>query len=153
MGTSCEGYVLGQDQMGKTIQFNYRGGAKYGTMIGGTVSMLIRIFIWFLTVVEIWHCFAVPGYTEELQFNQLHTPNSESYDILLSEGLPAFYIQTENSDRTDRTYNDETYFSYSFTLSNKEVNQTVAALPCDDIVPKYISDPYTRAQIIEEFAN
>ena len=55
--------------MGKSVQFNYNNSPKYGTTLGGSVSMVIRWFLWALTVLEIWHCFSVPGYTEELQFN------------------------------------------------------------------------------------
>ena len=142
--------------MGKAVSFNYRGSAKYGTSIGGIVSILIRYCIWFLTIVEIWHCFDQPGYTEELQFNQLHTPNEERYQVQLDQGLPAFYIISNANADTEATYNDLNYFTYEYQTKvlkdGVETNTTIAALPCSEIVPKYVSDPYTRAQILDEFA-
>ena len=117
--------------------------------MGGYVSITIRLFIWFLTIVEIWHCFAVPGITEELQFNQLHTPNEEKYQVALDQGLPAFYIYTGNATvDTEPTYNDPNYFTYRYNLrtvvDGLKVNTPVEALPCHEVVPKYISDTYTR---------
>ena len=120
--------------------------------------MFIRYFIWALTILEIWHCFAVPGYTEELQFNQLDAPNDIRYTVTLDQGFPAFYIFTAGSDDdgTKATYNNLDYFDYQFTLRQKDENgnmnnSTITATKCDSVIPKYISDSYTQSQIQSEF--
>jgi len=60
MTNKCVKFGQGQDLLGKQVQLNYKGGAKYGTSLGGYCSLLARLLIWMLAAVEIWSCLTEP---------------------------------------------------------------------------------------------
>ena len=38
-------FFKGQDQLGSTINLNYRGGPGFGTILGGCLSLLLSTFV------------------------------------------------------------------------------------------------------------
>ena len=44
MNKKFTGFLKDNDQMGSQVQFNFRGGAGFGTIIGGILSLLISFF-------------------------------------------------------------------------------------------------------------
>ena len=66
------------------------------------------------------------------------------YKIELEEGFPAFYIASPGTDpdtgSPTMVFNDPDLFSFGFLIANIEANTTVAALPCTEVIPKYVKD-------------
>ena len=47
----------------------YRGSGRYGTAVGGYISMAARIFIWTVAALEIYTCFFIPANSQITKFN------------------------------------------------------------------------------------
>ena len=74
------------------------------------------------------------------------------YDIEFDQGFPAFYIFVDDQD-ADNTYNSENYWTYQFVQSTKsltgeQVDTIVDAKPCEEMIPKYITDEYTINEML-----
>ena len=108
------------------------------------------MFIWIVSAIEIWSCFYNPDFSQQKSLNHLNTPNANVYTIKLEEGFPAFYIVSP-SDTSDEVFNDETLFDYYFLASTESTNTTVAAKPCDEVIPKYVADETLQKEILSEF--
>ena len=44
------GFLKGQDQLGSGISLNYRGDSGYGTILGGTLSLILSLFVAAFTI-------------------------------------------------------------------------------------------------------
>ena len=64
MAKRCARFGQDQDVLGKSVQFKYKRGPRYGTILGGYCSLSVRIFIWLLSAVEFYNCFKEPIFTE-----------------------------------------------------------------------------------------
>ena len=69
MSKGCKAFTRGKDQLGKQVQFIYRGGAKYGTMLGGICSIIVRCIIFILAGLEIYTTFNTPLLKETHSFS------------------------------------------------------------------------------------
>ena len=99
--TKCARFGEGYDLLGKSVQFNYKRGPRYGTALGGYCSLAARLFIWFLAAVEIYSCFSSPLYIESTKNDQLVSPNNDTfYEISLDQGFPAFYTYYDEEDES-----------------------------------------------------
>ena len=45
MPNALSGFLKGQDQLGSTINLNYRGSSGFGTICGGCLSLALSIFV------------------------------------------------------------------------------------------------------------
>ena len=64
MPSSCSAFGQARDLLGKQVSFMYKGSGKYGTAVGGYVSMSARIIVWTLALLELYACFFNPASSE-----------------------------------------------------------------------------------------
>ena len=69
MPNSCTKWGQTRDLLGKSVSFMYRGSGRYGTAVGGYISMAARIFIWTVAALEIYTCFFIPANSQITKFN------------------------------------------------------------------------------------
>ena len=69
MSKGCKAFTRGTDQLGKQVQFIYRGGAKYGTILGGVFTIIARCIILSLAGLEIFNTFKTPLLKESHSFS------------------------------------------------------------------------------------
>ena len=72
-------FIQSQDNLGKSVKFNYKRGKYYGTTVGGCFSIMTRVFILFIAIAEIWQCLRHPVDFEYNVHSQLNAPNDVSY--------------------------------------------------------------------------
>lgn len=57
---SCYKFFRRQDQLGSTVNLNYKGEAAYGTFVGGCCSTIATLFFAFFTIVQLMGFFLEP---------------------------------------------------------------------------------------------
>lgn len=72
--------------------------------------------------------------------------------------MPSFYIATPDATTGLTSFNDATMFDFSFqevipdlTAPEGFITKTIDALPCKDVVPKYVTNEITAKAILLEF--
>jgi len=81
MPNKCVAYGQQSDKLGQPFNIPYKGSSSYGTALGGYVSIVVSIFIWAVSGLEIYKCFYSPTTTLYQSWTQLEVPNTVSYDI------------------------------------------------------------------------
>jgi hypothetical protein len=54
MPNKCVAFGQQQDQLGQPFNFAFRGSGTFGTALGGYVSLIVRIFIWTVAIMELF---------------------------------------------------------------------------------------------------
>ena len=63
--------------------------------------------------------------------------------------MPAFFTLTEDGETS--TMNDPSLFDFSFVKTNDEALEPIGALPCSEMLAKYVQDEETRNAMLSEF--
>ena len=149
----CRRFGSQHDHFGKRVQINYRGQARYGTTIGGYLSICAYLIIWALALCEIWACFYDQKHKETVIREQFSSPNEVAFNITYESGFPSFSIQTWVEEEGSSTYNNDKYINFYFEAYTPEGKIRVDAIPCKDAINKYILNEESRQSIEDLYGN
>ena len=63
MGANLTAFCKSQDQLGSEVKMNYRGTPKFGTILGGCLSLTVYIFLAIYVGYTIYDWYKHPIYT------------------------------------------------------------------------------------------
>ena len=102
MGEKLTAFFKNQDQVGSGVNLNYRGTPKYGTILGGCLSLSASIFLAIFLGFTIFDWAYYPNYTLQLSAGYLEDSPSKyvppEYEIFTSNFLPTFSIESSSAD-------------------------------------------------------
>ena len=112
MPNKCVAYGQQSDKLGQPFNIPYKGSSSFGTALGGYVSLVASIFIWGVSILEIYKCFYSPSTILYQSWTQLEVPNESTYSISTVEGFPSFQIYSPYTE----IYNDDSLFEYWYSI-------------------------------------
>ena len=63
MGTKFSAFFKNQDQLGSEVKLSYRGTQKFGTILGGCLSLSVFLFLAAFVLFTIIDWYRKPNYT------------------------------------------------------------------------------------------
>ena len=134
MGEKLTAFFKNQDQLGSGANLNYRGTPKYGTILGGCLSLSACISLAIFLITQIYDWAQQPSYTLQVTNGYLDN-NSNSYtpdpyEIDTSNFLPTFVLISEN-ETGDYVFNDPKLFQWKFYDSN---DSDISTIPCNELI-------------------
>ena len=104
----CSEFFKQQDQLGSTVNFNYKGDTGFGTPIGGFFSLLATTFFTMFMMVQMYAWAFQPSYNETISETYLARDAVERYTISTNDFIPFFNIieNAKDPDHTNDVYND-----------------------------------------------
>ena len=102
MGEKLTTFFKNQDRLGSAVNLNYRGTPKYGTILGGCLSLSASIFLATFVIFTVFDWAYNPNYTLQLSAGYLADIPSKKYppeyEIKTSNFLPTFAIESSSAD-------------------------------------------------------
>ena len=59
-------FMKGQDQLGSSININYKGSDSFGTVLGGCLSLFMTLFFTFFIFTQLWSWNFAPSYSQTI---------------------------------------------------------------------------------------
>ena len=100
-------WLRSQDQLGKSLNFSYKGASSFGTVLGGLLSYLLKIFLNFFLLFN-WFSWVYEKTYIQTSRNGFNGKDAAAYQISTSEFLPSFTLESLLNKETD--YHDLKYW-------------------------------------------
>ena len=131
MGGACKNYFREKDELGNSIQLNYKQRPTFGTTVGGFFSCVTTVFITAFVCVQIYAWMFEPAYNQQISTTYVTRGELEPYDIPYTAFLPYFAIFDEGGK-----FNNKEYFSFGFRQKTQSYTELVEipAVSCIDLI-------------------
>ena len=107
-------FLQEQDQFGQSVEFSYKKKTGYGTVLGGTCSLMLTIFFALFMGIQFFAWLFKPDFNQQTNRGYIPRGNNETYTIKTSDFLPGLIV-LQNYDQSEENWDVNNQTNWNVT--------------------------------------
>ena len=118
MPNKCTSFFKNNDQLGSGVSLNYRGDSGFGTILGGTLSLIATLFFTMFIGIQLYSWMFQPSYNQSFGVEYLNKREKTVYEIPMTSFLPTVGVARLDENYEPFDFNNRTDWFIEYTLVN-----------------------------------